>query len=53
METLFGLPMLNIAAGLTATLLILISAIAIIAIRNRFLIKLHCATSLVVAPRAS
>ena len=40
METLFGLPMLNLAAGLTATLLILISAIAIIAIRNRFLIKL-------------
>ncbi len=32
--------MLNIAAGLTATLLILILAIAIIAIRNRFLIKL-------------
>ena len=32
--------MLNIAAGLSATLLILILAIAIIAIRNRFLIKL-------------
>ena len=40
METLFGLQMQYIAAGLTATLLILILAIAIIAIRNRFLIKL-------------
>ena len=40
METLFGLQMLYIAAGLSATLLILILAIAIIAIRNRFLIKL-------------
>ena len=40
METLFGLKMQYIAAGLTATLLILILAIAVIAIRNRFLIKL-------------
>ena len=40
METLFGLQMQYIAGGLTATLLILILAIAIIAIRNRFLIKL-------------
>lgn len=40
METLFGLQMQYIAAGLTATLLILVLAIAIIAIRNRFLIKL-------------
>ena len=40
METLFGLQMQYIAAGLTATLLILILVIAIIAIRNRFLIKL-------------
>ncbi len=40
METLFGLKMQYLAAGLTATLLILILAIALIAIRNRFLIKL-------------
>ncbi len=40
METLFGLEMRYLAAGLTATLLILIFAIALIAIRNRFLIKL-------------
>ncbi len=40
METLFGLQMQYIAGGLTATLLVLILAIAIIAIRNRFLIKL-------------
>ena len=40
METLFGLQMQYIAAGLTATLLILILAIGVIAIRNRFLIKL-------------
>ena len=40
METLFGLEMRYIAAALVATLLILILAIGIIAIRNRFLIKL-------------
>lgn len=40
METLFGLQMQYIAAVLTATLLMLILAIAMIAIRNRFLIKL-------------
>ena len=40
METLFGLQMQTLAAILTATLLILILAIAIIAVRNRFLIKL-------------
>ncbi len=40
METLFGLKMQYLAVGLTATLLILIFAIALIAIRNRFLIKL-------------
>ncbi len=40
MESLFGLKMQYLAAGLTATLLILILAIAIIAVRNRFLIKL-------------
>ena len=40
METLFGLEMRYIAAALLATLLILILAIGIIAIRNRFLIKL-------------
>ncbi len=40
MEALFGLKMQYLAAGLTATLLILILAIGIIAIRNRFLIKL-------------
>ena len=40
METLFGLEMQYLAAGLSATLLILILAIAIIAVRNRFLIKL-------------
>ena len=40
METLFGLQMQYIASGLTVTLLILILAIAVIAIRNRFLIKL-------------
>ncbi len=40
METLFGLKMQYIAAGLSAALLILILAIAIIAVRNRFLIKL-------------
>ena len=40
METLFGLQMQYLAAGLAATLLILILAIGMIAIRNRFLIKL-------------
>ena len=40
METLFGLQVQYIAAGLSATLLILILAVAIIAVRNRFLIKL-------------
>lgn len=40
METLFGIQMQYIAAGLMATLFILILAIAVIAIRNRFLIKL-------------
>ena len=40
METLFGLEMRYIAAALVATLLILVLAIGIIAIRNRFLIKL-------------
>ncbi len=40
METLFGLEMQYLAAGLSATLLILVLVIAIIAVRNRFLIKL-------------
>ena len=40
MQTLFGLQMQYLAVGLTAALLILILAIAIIAVRNRFLIKL-------------
>ena len=40
MESLFGLKMQYLAAGLTGTLLILIIAIAVIAVRNRFLIKL-------------
>ena len=40
MESLFGLQMQHLAAGLTATLLILVLAIAFIAVRNRFLIKL-------------
>ena len=40
METLFGLEMQYLAAGLSATLLILVLVIAIIAVRNQFLIKL-------------
>ena len=40
MQTLFGLQIQYLAVGLTAALLILILAIAIIAVRNRFLIKL-------------
>ena len=40
MQTLFGLQMQYLAVGLTAALLILILAIVIIAVRNRFLIKL-------------
>ena len=40
MQTLFGLQTQYLAVGLTAVLLILILAIAIIAVRNRFLIKL-------------
>ncbi len=40
MQTLFGLQMQYLAVGLTAALLILILTIVIIAVRNRFLIKL-------------
>ena len=40
MESLFGLQMPYLAAGMVATLLILLLAIAIVAIRNQFLIKL-------------
>ena len=40
MESLFGLQMPYLAAGMVATLLILLLAIAIVAVRNQFLIKL-------------